>query len=431
MSRERPYKIDPHEVLGIRRNASTSEIREAHRALYKRYAPHLNLSVDEVLRELAEEKVKEINAARDLLLEDRKRRPDDYAASSWAESGRTAVVQVDEGLASSARVTPARSGARTAPWALLVGTSFAALIGTFATLLWLDGGGLRAGPEPTAASSRVDSLPPVQQTATTPSTYERSPRIDWSSAVIYASGAAGRNVVLPMDQLWVLGGDGGGQDRMAGRLGLPAAHVMISLDASPSGELWGLSGIRNGCCSYALWKVDRESGAATGGILLSHIGGSVTYAPVMAFDASGGLYLAGRTGDEGKLVALDVSGDPPQVLTSRSLGFGPANQPFRGMEFSPDGTLYTVIDVGDAEALAKIDVGAGTVRPVAERPIYGGTVRGLFFVGTSLLAVADGSRGSHVILVDRNRGTGALLRELSFDVTGIGAVPRSPAATMR
>ena len=55
-SRERPYKIDPHEVLGIHRNASEREIRDAHRALYKRFAPHLNLSVHEVLRGLAEER---------------------------------------------------------------------------------------------------------------------------------------------------------------------------------------------------------------------------------------------------------------------------------------------------------------------------------------------------------------------------------------
>lgn len=56
---------DPYEVLGILRDASDEEIKRAYRELAKKYHPD-NFS-DESMKKLAEEKMKEINEAYDLL----------------------------------------------------------------------------------------------------------------------------------------------------------------------------------------------------------------------------------------------------------------------------------------------------------------------------------------------------------------------------
>ena len=56
---------NPYDVLGVQRNASEQEIKTAYRDLAKKYHPD-NFS-DDAMKELAEEKMKEINEAYDIL----------------------------------------------------------------------------------------------------------------------------------------------------------------------------------------------------------------------------------------------------------------------------------------------------------------------------------------------------------------------------
>lgn len=56
-------KKDPYEVLGIGRNASSDEIKQAYRSLVNQYHPDKVVHLGEEFRVLAEEKFKEIQEA--------------------------------------------------------------------------------------------------------------------------------------------------------------------------------------------------------------------------------------------------------------------------------------------------------------------------------------------------------------------------------
>ena len=60
---------NPYEVLGISPSASNEEVRDAYRALAKKYHP--DNYVDNPLADMAEEKMKEINSAYDEILRQR------------------------------------------------------------------------------------------------------------------------------------------------------------------------------------------------------------------------------------------------------------------------------------------------------------------------------------------------------------------------
>lgn len=60
---------NPYEVLGISPNATNEEVRDAYRALAKKYHP--DNYVDNPISDLAEEKMKEINEAYDEILRQR------------------------------------------------------------------------------------------------------------------------------------------------------------------------------------------------------------------------------------------------------------------------------------------------------------------------------------------------------------------------
>lgn len=57
---------NPYEVLGVRQGASLDEVRQAYRELAKKYHP--DRYADNPLRDLAEEKMREINEAYDYLM---------------------------------------------------------------------------------------------------------------------------------------------------------------------------------------------------------------------------------------------------------------------------------------------------------------------------------------------------------------------------
>ncbi len=63
---------DPYEILGVSPNASLDQVKESYRALAKKYHP--DNYADSPLRDLAEEKMSEVNAAYDMVVNDIKRR---------------------------------------------------------------------------------------------------------------------------------------------------------------------------------------------------------------------------------------------------------------------------------------------------------------------------------------------------------------------
>ncbi len=63
---------DPYEILGVSPGASLDQVKESYRALAKKYHP--DNYADSPLRDLAEEKMSEVNAAYDMVVNDIKRR---------------------------------------------------------------------------------------------------------------------------------------------------------------------------------------------------------------------------------------------------------------------------------------------------------------------------------------------------------------------
>lgn len=70
--------MNPYEILGLKPGASQEEIKSAYRKLVKQYHP--DQYVDNPLKDLAQEKLAEINKAYDMLKNDAGR--NDYAYSN-------------------------------------------------------------------------------------------------------------------------------------------------------------------------------------------------------------------------------------------------------------------------------------------------------------------------------------------------------------
>ena len=76
---------NPYAVLGVREGASQEEIEQAFRELAKKYHP--DMYHDNPLRELAEEKMREINEARDYLIKNSRSSGGFRGGSNYSEGG--------------------------------------------------------------------------------------------------------------------------------------------------------------------------------------------------------------------------------------------------------------------------------------------------------------------------------------------------------
>ncbi len=79
--------MNPYKVLGVSENASQEEIRKAYLALVKKYHP--DKYTDEGMKELANEKLKEINQAYEILVKkkDEPRGQQGYSQQGYSQQG--------------------------------------------------------------------------------------------------------------------------------------------------------------------------------------------------------------------------------------------------------------------------------------------------------------------------------------------------------
>ena len=97
---------DPYSVLGVSRDASDDEVKEAYRALARKYHPD-NYGDDNPLKELANEKMGEVNEAYDTILRMRKDK-NNYRGNGtyygeYSGTGTTAPVYAEIRVALNAR----------------------------------------------------------------------------------------------------------------------------------------------------------------------------------------------------------------------------------------------------------------------------------------------------------------------------------------
>jgi len=131
---------DYYATLGVAREATDDEIKQAFRQLARRYHP--DVAKDKTT---AEEKFKEINEANEVLSDPVKRRKYDELGAQWQEDGRTQAPPGWEG-----REAPGGGGGPAREFHF-TGTGFSDFFEQFF------GGGTRFGFEPGAPGFRAES----------------------------------------------------------------------------------------------------------------------------------------------------------------------------------------------------------------------------------------------------------------------------------
>ena len=79
---------DPYSVLGVNKNATDEEIKNAYRELARKYHP--DNYTDNPLSDLAGEKMQEINEAYDAIMNSRRNKGKNTYDGSYQNSGNTA-----------------------------------------------------------------------------------------------------------------------------------------------------------------------------------------------------------------------------------------------------------------------------------------------------------------------------------------------------
>lgn len=77
---------DPYSILGVSKNASDEEVKAAYKALVRKYHPD-NYADDNPLKDLANEKMQEINEAYDEIMRMRENASNSSSSSSGSNSG--------------------------------------------------------------------------------------------------------------------------------------------------------------------------------------------------------------------------------------------------------------------------------------------------------------------------------------------------------
>ena len=83
---------DPYAVLGVSKNATDDEIKDAYRALARKYHP--DNYTDNPLSDLAAEKMKEINEAYDAIINSRRGRKNTYNSDFSSDNGNSSFPEV-------------------------------------------------------------------------------------------------------------------------------------------------------------------------------------------------------------------------------------------------------------------------------------------------------------------------------------------------
>ena len=117
---------DPYSILGVNKNATDDEIKNAYRELARKYHP--DNYQDNPLSELAADKMKEINEAYDAIVNSRRGRKNTYDGNFAGSNGATSFPEV-RSLISQNRLEQAQEvldgvpvGSRNAEWYFLNGT---------------------------------------------------------------------------------------------------------------------------------------------------------------------------------------------------------------------------------------------------------------------------------------------------------------------
>ncbi|MDD5987770.1 MAG: DnaJ domain-containing protein [Eubacteriales bacterium] len=118
---------NPYEVLGVREDATEEEIKAAYKALVKKYHP--DRYQNNPLADLAEEKLREVNEAYDVLMKQRKNGATGYSSAGYGGAGGRAssaeYEQIRKALDANdltgAQAMLSRIGVRDAEWVFLDG----------------------------------------------------------------------------------------------------------------------------------------------------------------------------------------------------------------------------------------------------------------------------------------------------------------------
>ena len=86
-TREGNNEMDPYKVLGVGRDATDDEIKKAYRDLARKYHP--DAYVNNPLADLAQEKMKQVNEAYDLIQKERAGGGSSYSGTNYQSSNQT------------------------------------------------------------------------------------------------------------------------------------------------------------------------------------------------------------------------------------------------------------------------------------------------------------------------------------------------------